>query len=71
MDSYTARVFLVRVQADEGLTSKAMAERLGMSRSNWCHVRKGRRALAPAQILRACALYPALRELLFSEERAS
>ena len=58
-------------QRAEGLTSRAMAKRLGMSEANWCHVRKERRALAPVQILRACVLYPELRALLFPEERAS
>lgn len=71
MTSETARTYLMTRQADEGLTSRAMARRLGMSDSNWCHVRAGRRRLAAVQILRACAVYAALRDLLFPEELAS
>jgi hypothetical protein len=59
-------------QMAEGITSREMARRLEMGEANWCHVRAGRRDLAAVQILRACALYPALREIVFGvPEQAS
>jgi hypothetical protein len=70
-DTATARTYLMGRQVAEGLTSKAMAARLGMSQANWCHVRKGRRRLAPIQILRACRIYRELYELLCREEKSA
>lgn len=65
-----ARDYLLGRQKAEGITAQEMARRLGMDKANWCHVRAGRRRLAAARVLRACDLYPELRDLLFSE-RAS
>lgn len=71
MQNDIARTYLMDRQADEGITSREMAKRLEMSEPNWCHVRAGRRKLAAVQILRACAIYPHLRDLVFATEMAS
>jgi hypothetical protein len=63
--SDTVRQHLMDRQAAEGASSREMARRLMMSEANWCHVRAGRRNLTAAQILRACALYPALLAQVF------
>lgn len=71
-DTTAARTYLMDRQRDEGITSREMARRLGMSESRWCHVRAGRDRLSAGCVLRACALYPELRDLLFgAEARAS
>jgi transcriptional regulator with XRE-family HTH domain len=69
--SDVARDYLMERQRAEGVTGAEMARRLKMSRPNWSHVRRGNRALAAVQVLRACVLYPELRGILFQEAKAS
>lgn len=71
MQSDIARDYLLARQRAERMTAREMARRIGITEANWCHVRKGRRALAPVQILRACTAYPELLDSLFAEEKAS
>lgn len=73
MQHETARTFLMQRQRAEGITSREMARRMEMDETTWAKVRSGcsPRRLTAGQILRACALYPDLRDLLFGREEAA
>lgn len=56
--SEAALAYLVERQAAEGLTGAAMAARLGLSETQWSHIKRGRSKLGLRHIERAIALYP-------------
>jgi hypothetical protein len=60
MSSDDVLAYLIERQREEGLSGMAMAQRLGISETNWSHARRGRRRLTVAQIERAIACYPEL-----------
>lgn len=54
--------YLLGKQSEERISATAMASRLGMGETAWCHVRRGRRRLTVAQIERAIQHYPEISE---------
>lgn len=50
--------YLVGKQTEEGISGMEMAQRLGISETNWSHARRGRRKLTVKQIERAIQHYP-------------
>jgi len=62
MSSEDVLAYLVGKQSEEKISATAMASRLGMGETAWCHVRKGRRRLTVGQIERAIQCYPDLAE---------
>ena len=62
MSSEDVLAYLLGKQSEEKISATAMASRLGMGETAWCHVRKGRRRLTVGQIERAIAHYPEIAE---------
>jgi hypothetical protein len=62
MSSADVLAYLVEKQAEEGISGMEMAQRLGISETNWSHARRGRRKLTVAQIERAIQHYPEIAE---------
>lgn len=62
MSSADVLAYLIEKQAEEGLSGMEMAQRLGISETNWSHARRGRRGLTVKQIERAIEHYPELAE---------
>lgn len=63
MSSADVVPYLIERQTTEGISGMAMAQRLGMSETNWSHARRGRRRLTVAQIENAIQHYPEIRDL--------
>jgi hypothetical protein len=68
MSSADVLAYLIDKQRKEGIPALRMAERLGISETNWCHARKGRRGLTVKQIERAIELYPEIADVLGHRE---
>lgn len=63
MMTSTTSALVTKLLEMQGSASDAeMAQRLGVARSLWNHIRLGRRALSLNMIRRAIALYPELEE---------
>lgn len=62
MSSADVLAYLIEKQTEEGISGVEMAQRLGISETNWSHARRGRRGLTVQQIERAVQHYPDLLE---------
>lgn len=51
-------------QARLGLTGRAMADRIGISESNWSHIRRSRRRLPRDVFERAVVAFPGLLDVV-------
>lgn len=60
--------YLIERQRADGLSGVAMAQRLGLSETQWSHLRHGRRKLTVALVERAIVLYPELAERITAPE---
>lgn len=69
MSSEDVLGYLIAQQTKEGLSGMEMAQRLGISETNWSHARRGRRRLTVKQIERAIQHYPDLAQLFAQSER--
>lgn len=69
MSSEDVVSYLLGKQSEERISATAMASRLGMGETAWCHVRRGRRRLTVAQIERAIQRYPEIRDILGQPEQ--
>lgn len=58
MSSADVLAYLIEKQTTEGISGMEMAQRLGISETNWSHARRGRRGLTVKQIERAIQHYP-------------
>jgi DNA-binding transcriptional regulator YdaS (Cro superfamily) len=71
MSSEDVLAYLIERQEREGISGMAMAQRLGMSETNWSHARRGRRGLTVKQIERAIEHYPELASRLGQPSQAA
>lgn len=71
MSSEDVLAYLIERQEREGISGMAMAQRLGMSETNWSHARRGRRGLTVKQIERAIEHYPELASRLGQPAQAT
>lgn len=58
--------YLEEQQSALGMTARDMAARLGLSESNWSHIRRSRRRLPVAVLERAIKEFPGLGRLVIS-----
>lgn len=61
--------YLEEQQAALGLPSWEMAARLGISESNWGHIRRSRRRLSPRVLEKAAGAFPGIVRLIGQPEQ--
>lgn len=67
MSSADVLAYLIERQKAESLSGMEMAQRIGISETNWSHARRGKRGLTVKQIERAIQCYPELRDLFAAQ----